>query len=452
MKETSPLKNNLAGCANNYSGGGGQGLGKNQSELRVISTSSLESPFFGGRSGMPDTIPDILEDTKMGEVSLIVTVVNVFAGLGLLSQPYAMALLGWSGILVLFLVIAVMNWTSKIIIFTMELVGAKTFPELAEGSIGALGRQIVAVGVILEVIGAMLTCFEFIFRQLMFLVPELTPMLALGISFAACLPSIWILDFSRLRFLSGIGAISNITLGLVVAFVSVAYEPMPKREVEVWKLSPINIALSSGIFVFAAGAHATLPRVYNQSVCSASRWATLMNYCFLIIGVIYAIMGGCGYYIYGNSVDVLVTQNLIEYPGGILPKIVTVLILIGTFCKISPLMVVAGELTESWIGISTMPWLQRLYRTIIFLCVTSFAYILRDDVDLLEALTGSIATSLTALLVPALGYTIATGSHLCQTVGDIFRLLGLVLAVGLSLLLMFGNCYELVNRSKSRFS
>jgi len=197
--------------------------------------------------------------------------------------------------------------------------------------------------------------------------------------------------------------------------------------------------------VFASGAHATLPRVYNQSDVTGDRWETLMNICFFIISIVYAVMGGCGYLTYGDTVHVLVTEDLVQYPGGLTPTVATWLILIGSFCKISPLMVVAGECTEGVVGI-VKPWQQRLLRTILFSAVSVTAYLLRNDVDLIEAMTGSVATSITALIVPAVGYALVSGAFHVSTWSDVGTLVGVALTILLSVLLVVGNTIEVCNR------
>eukprot|EP00466_Bigelowiella_natans_P010677 jgi/Bigna1/73695/fgenesh1_pg.25_\ len=263
--------------------------------LRQLSRGSADSPYFSGRSGV-EVLPEPLDpDYKMGEVALVLTVVNVFAGLGLLSQPFALALLGWGGIFLLAFICLVMNWTAKIIIRSMDQLGVDNFPALAEGSLGGLGRQCVELGIMLEIVG----CSDYI---------------------------VWDLSANDMDF------------GVVVAFVCMWFDPLEDAKTEIITsgatTSPTNFALSSGIFVFAAGAHATLPGVYNQSNVGPKRWGTLMNFCFSNIFVIYAIMASCGYYVYGDKVHVLVTQDLVKYPGGIVPKFVTALILVGSYCKL----------------------------------------------------------------------------------------------------------------------
>lgn len=379
---------------------------------------------------------------KMSDLTLVFTVVNIFAGLGLLSQPFALAQLGWVGLVVLVGVCYVMCWTAKVLIHTMHSTEATTYEQMVARTTGRIGMQVVTVGIVVELVGATLTCFEFVYKQFLVLFPSLSEEKALLIAVVVCLPTVWILDFSELTFLSVVGACSNMALALAVVFVASTSPPAPGAQRSSVRGDFTSLALSAGIVVFASGAHATLPGIYAKSGVSVRKWSSLMNYCFAAIVFVYATMAACGYYVFGEDVHVLVTEDIMMYPGGWVPRVATVLILVGSFCKIAPLIIVVGETTEGVLGIDSSNTSKRIYRTVLFVGIATMGYVLRKDVDLIEALTGAVATSLTALLQPAAGFAIVSGALLYFDARAGWTYFMSMLCVLLSVLLLVGNIHE----------
>ncbi len=70
-------------------------------------------------------------------------------------------------------------------------------------------------------------------------------------------------------------------------------------------------------------------------------WA--LDISFSIMYVIYAAIAAAGYLVYGDTVDVLVSVDISNFPGGWVSTLLTSLIVSGCMCTIAPVISILGK-------------------------------------------------------------------------------------------------------------
>jgi len=221
----------------------------------------------------------------------------------------------------------------------------------------------------------------------------------------AMMPTVWIRSYSKLFFISFVGFISTVSIIVVVCYAFIR-DPSIAREHSYKTFDSDNFAVGAGIFTVSLGGQACLPGIYND-MRHKDQYSFMINTCFVVMFVCYAVMGSAGYLLYGDDCQVLITSNLKNYPGGTMSRVVTMLVMVSTFSSIGPIVSVISEVPESILGMSSWrcesAWsLSMRTATLLLCCAASVAAY--DYLGYVESLVGGVCTMCTSLIFPALFY------------------------------------------------
>lgn len=161
-----------------------------------------------------------------------------------------------------------------------------------------------------------------------------------------------------------------------------------------------NVPLSTGIFIVSFAGHAALPQIYRE-MKKPEEFDRMLDVSFIIMFLVYAGAGVVGYLIYGSTVNIIVSTNLVENPGGVLAIVASGLIIIKNYLSLNPMVAVLCDSTEIMMGIGNNPSQQRAYRTIVFLLAVLLSYMAMDVLPFLEGLTGAISIMITTFIIPS---------------------------------------------------
>jgi len=161
-----------------------------------------------------------------------------------------------------------------------------------------------------------------------------------------------------------------------------------------------NISLSMGIFVVSFAGHASLPQVYRE-MKKPEEFEHVLDICFSIMFLVYAGSGIIGYLIYGYTVDIIISTNLVEQPGGVLASVTAGFLIAQNYLTINPLMSVLCDSPEIIMGIEEDRFKQRAFRTVIFVMAAYLAYMLIHLLPFLEGLTSAISIMITTFILPS---------------------------------------------------
>lgn len=299
------------------------------------------------------------------------TVVNTFVGLGLLSKPYAVQQGGLVSILWLAIICLVANYSGKVIIKCFKnpkLARAGSYsnvptdyPTLGKVALGNGGLWAVRIFVVLEFVGSCVTCLVLLARNAYLLVQEIEGVGVMTDSnrseyklwlFLGCLtivtPTVWMLNFRELWFLSLLGSTCSCLVSVTVigCFVKAAIEG---RAADVSTLDVSgdsnDTMVALGIFILSMAGHAALPGVYSQ-MKRPQDFNRMLDMSFFAIFLVYAVVALSGYWTYGENAQVVVTDNLKEWPGGFAFYLVTVFVCMQIWSCISGCVQILCEIPE----------------------------------------------------------------------------------------------------------
>ena len=106
-----------------------------------------------------------------------------------------------------------------------------------------------------------------------------------------------------------------------------------------------------------------------------------------------------------KKIRVIITGNLLTQ-NVYLSKTLIVLVVLGCYFQVSPLIAVMAEIPETTIFNLKYrnKFKMRLFRTILFLFICVVSYICFNKLAFIEAITGSLCTMIVSVICPALFY------------------------------------------------
>lgn len=375
------------------------------------------------------------------------TVLNIYIGLGLLSKPYAIAKGGWASLVLLCLFAIIANTSAKQLVHCFKsrrCVFARSYAQLVYEVLGFWGAIVLTVFVMLELLAGVCMCLLFIWANLEKLLPSTERWLIIVFSTVTCVPTIWFIKFSDASYLTLIGFLSSLLIIFSLIFVRVYYGQL--EEVDMQNYIGSNVPLSMGIFVMSFAGHASLPVVYREME-KPEEFNQMLDFCWWIMFMVYAGAGVVGYLTYGYASSIIISTNLVENPGGALAKVTAGFIIAKNYLTINPYIAVLCDNTEIMMGIEKQPYKQRVYRFGIFMLATILAFLLRDAIPFLEAVTGAISTMITAFLLPSIlyGFLYKEISSRCSRAISLFIF---IFGVFMMILLTYGAVISLIHPEK----
>lgn len=368
---------------------------------------------------------------ELSTTGAIYTILNIFVGLGLLSKPYAIAQSGLIGILGLAFICFVSCQTGKMIVESYIIMRRKrpgslcSLTDITEFTFGRVGSLIVSTLVVLEFGGTLAVNSIFLWKNIQFFSDELSQPLSLVlvaiVSSAVVVPSVWSLRFHELWVISLLGLLATIMITLLLSCLAIYAMAVPLCDndfpVGFWCGQPsVSTALSNaflpedgvsgfaiaiGIFILSLGGHAALPSVYSE-MRRKQDFNWVMNVSFTLMFFIYTVISVAGWIVYGNDVNIIVSNDILWWPGGLLAMFLTGLIIANVAAAVSPVTAILCEIPETALG-----WEaghrqhKRAFRTLVYFFVCVCSYFMVEDLDVLEAVTGSFCTIMTTFVLPA---------------------------------------------------
>eukprot|EP00898_Chlorokybus_atmophyticus_P002793 jgi/Chlat1/3514/Chrsp23S03706 len=290
-----------------------------------------------------DYIPSSGNQSGTSFSAALVNCVNILLGVGLLSIPFALKVGGWGALGVLALLGIVTNYTGKLLGYCQDKVclagsqkgttgskrfvrGLESYEDIGEAAFGDIGRKFITFILYTELVG---TCGLFFILE----GDNITrliggdPRTVMYLSAFAFIPTTWLPDLRALAGLGIFGALASVSLlGVVLySWYSLGFVAADNTAL----FHPSTLPLTFGLLAFVYAGHAVFPSI-KSSMQQPEQYDTVLNYTYLLVGGVCALLGVVGYAMYGSSVLEEVTLNL---PAGPLATFATCLIVVNPFTK-----------------------------------------------------------------------------------------------------------------------
>ncbi|CAI5505913.1 unnamed protein product [Closterium sp. Naga37s-1] len=243
--------------------------------------------------------------------------VNILAGVGVLSTPYALMQGGWAGLLLLVLLAAICCYTGLVLRFCLDSEpGLETYPDIGEAAFGQMGRLLISIVLYVELYAC---CVEFLILEgdnLGAMFPQLglsvlgvhltSRHLFVLVSALCILPTMYLRDLSLLSYVSAGGVVASVVVVSSVAWVGVAdvgfHQSGPL--LSIWGM-PVTI----GLFGFCYSGHAVFPNIY-MSMRNRNEFNKVLYCSFILCTLIYGGMAVMGFTMFGSALENQITLNL----------------------------------------------------------------------------------------------------------------------------------------------
>lgn len=360
---------------------------------------------------------DIVEENKSTLAQATFNGVNVLAGVGVLSLPFAFRQTGWAlGLGFLMYLCAVTNYTGKLIGRCMSKNGQiRTYGDIGYAAFGRAGRRFITVIFCLELLAALSMFVTLMGDNLHKLIGTGNKDLLYTICAVIVLPTCWTSRLDLLSHLSILGILS--TLLLLVAVVEVGFST-PKgleeggsfrdvhwsefRAVEDLARFPYAIGLQTVGF---AG-HAVFPSIYD-SLQDKKVYPRVINQTYVCASLIYCTMALLGFILFTTHTQEELTLNLVDVRAGDPMVILTVVgVIVNPFTKfaltLNPLTAIAEQ--KVFANSTNVPrWKHLVLRTFLALCALGLAVGLPSFASIC-AFVGAFCSMVVSLIFPVMCY------------------------------------------------
>jgi len=353
-------------------------------------------------------------------VQTVFNVVNLMMGVGLLSLPFALKSSGWVGILMLWFMAFITNYTGKALVECANKVAENRgqpgavvgYEEIAEAAFGKFGKALISAIIYIELFGT--CCVLFILEQdnmfnLFGSATGMSPPQFLAIAAALMIPTVWLPNLSALSFLGVFGVAATTTVVASVAFTLFTgnFVPGAATTPAIWA----SVPLVFGIMTFCYSGHGVFPSI-QASMKKPSEFPQVLNVAFFIVAFLCSFIGGAGYYMYGSAAADIIIFNM----PGVLAMLCSCLVLINPIAKFAltmePVAAAANMAAGGGKPLSGLPRLavRTALALIILVAAKSVPYL-----AYVMSLVGSFMTISVSVTFPALCHLVLHKGQLAQT-------------------------------------
>lgn len=243
---------------------------------------------------------------------------NVLAGVGILTTPFALKEAGWIGMLYLILLSIICFFTGILLRRCLESgPGLATYPDIGQAAFGYTGRIIISIILYTELYAC---CVEFLILEgdnLSSLFPgahlsiaglhlEGKSMFSL-LTAIFVLPTVWLRDLSYLAYVSAGGVVASFVVGISVFWVG-AVDGVGFHETgPLFKLSSLPVSI--GLYGFCYSGHAVFPNIYS-SLRNRNAYNKVLGISFILCTLLYSGMAVMGFTMFGEDTASQITLNL----------------------------------------------------------------------------------------------------------------------------------------------
>jgi len=284
--------------------------------------------------------------------------INVLAGVGTLSLPFAFRETGWlAGISLLMYLFGMTNFTGKLIGRCMAKESKiRTFGDLGQFAFGRKGRFFMTGVFCLELIAALAMFITLMGDNLSKLFSaSISSKMMYIFSTMAVLPTCWTSRLEILSNLSIIGIVSAMMLLVALLEVGFTSERGKVNGGSFFSIDWGNFRSTTSLeqFPYAIGlqtvgfaGHSCFPSIYT-SLKDKNDFPVVIDRAYFVTTVLYLTMGLCGYLLFTKHTQEELTMNLFDVaPGDLLVWLTLIATIVNPFTKFALTLNPVGVLAE----------------------------------------------------------------------------------------------------------
>lgn len=262
----------------------------------------------------------------------------ILLGIGLLSEPLAFAYAGWIGGTIL---ITFYGWltcyTCVLTLLTKRIRGLtyassakilaklirsdpslRSYTDIAQKAFGPRATSFTSALFCLELFTLSVVLVTLFADSLHEVLPAYSADTYKALAFVILLPTAF-LPLSLLSYASLVGVLSTLFIIFTVIFDGATKMEGPgslwqPAETTLGAMSQLKLTLAFGLFMAGFSGHAVIPSL-ALDMENPEEFDSMMDIAFSATTVLYAIMGGAGYLMFGTSVSQEISQDLLRTPG-----------------------------------------------------------------------------------------------------------------------------------------
>eukprot|EP00850_Spirogloea_muscicola_P015320 SM000116S24241 [mRNA] locus=s116:231404:242857:- [translate_table: standard] len=339
--------------------------------------------------------------------------INVLAGVGILSTPYATAQSGWLGLAVL-LFFAVMYCSTALLLRDCLISDPRlrTYPDIGEAAFGKVGRLLTSIFLYSELYCVAVEYLILEGDNLSHVFPDIR--LDLGfvqlpphqsfilVSALVFLPTVWLRDLSLLAYISAAGVGATLLVVFAVGWVGAVDGAgfSHRGSLLHWTGMPMAI----GLFGFCFSGHAVFPSIYS-SMKEPQRFTQVLLLSFFIVTALYGGSAVMGYLMFGDKLHSQITLDLPSHLAA--SKLAIWTTIVSPFAKYSltlgPVALGMEELLPQWLEGKPL-WLSVTLMRTVLVATTVFCAVAFPFFDSVMAFIGSLLCMCISVIFPCLFY------------------------------------------------
>ncbi|KAJ7030117.1 transmembrane amino acid transporter protein-domain-containing protein [Mycena alexandri] len=246
--------------------------------------------------------------------------IAILLGIGMLSEPLALAYAGWGTGLVLIVFYGYIScYTAKILAgIILSDPRLRSYADIGRKAFGPRSTLVISILFCLELFAVSVILVTLYADSLHSLIPRYSSDTYKLWGILILIPTVF-LPLSLLSYTSILGILSTILVVLVVLIDGVSKTEAPGS---MWDPAPTSLGIDSynhlgiafGLFMAGFSGHAVIPSLARDMV-DPSQFSTMINWAFIVATSIYTLIACAGYRMFGNAVSAEISVDLLATPG-----------------------------------------------------------------------------------------------------------------------------------------
>ncbi|KAF8508116.1 transmembrane amino acid transporter protein-domain-containing protein [Gautieria morchelliformis] len=286
----------------------------------------------------------------------------ILLGIGMLSEPLAFAYAGWAmGTVLIVLYGFITCYTAKILARIIAVDPTlRTYADIGQKAFGRRSTMFTGLLFCLEVFAVSVVLVTLYGDSMHLVMPGFSSTQYKFFGLLIIIPTVF-MPLSVLSYASILGILSTILIIACIFIDGLSKHEAPgslwQPAATDWGVKDANkLGVAFGLFMAGFGGHGVIPSLARDMI-DPSWFDHMINRAFAVATVIYGMIGGAGYLMFGKTVSEEVTNDILATPGynDFLNKLAVWMLVLATLTKFALCTRPLNVTLEIWFGIDKPP-------------------------------------------------------------------------------------------------